>query len=465
MDALEEDDFELYYVDVQDGAQGPVVGVFPFTVGNVLPFRRQNPAWVTRYRPVLDRINGLIEHDPEIRMHADNVRGAVRSVLKDHPTFNSADLHNFTKNGRMPVAEAVLDASYALGKAVHKSDPYLSYLKLWVMINNPAVGLQDYDDQIERAAQKRELRRESYKVRRTSVGEEMKIDAELPFGTRDEIERQTREREKTLLERTQEAQRLIPEYPRGQQWPAGTQPRPRLLDGSDDKTIAHYGFGSGMPSSARAATRVTREKVIPLRQHVNPFSDIKSYRKLAGCGMEDLEPAENASPADPIEYAYTDADISAALGSVPIHKYPELKAMSSPDALFKGNKAAVLLFLTEGRNSGHWICVLDHDSHYEVFDSFGVAIDGNRKWLDERRLMEFGQTLPLLSILLQKGNKPVNHNTSKLQANDANTCGRWVVWRILNAATPLDAFVSEMKSGSGTPDQTVTERTYGILDK
>lgn len=462
---LEDDDFELYYVDVQDGAQGPVVGVFPFTVGSILPFRRQNPAWVTRYRPVLDRINGIIEHDPEIRMHANNVRGAVRSILKDHPTFNSADLHHFTKNGRMPVTEAVLDASYALGKAVHKSDPYLSYLKLWIMINNPAVGLQDYDNQVERAAQKRELEREGYKTRRTSVGEEMKIDAELPFGTRDEIERQTREREKTLLERTQEAQRLIPEYPRGQQLPAGTQPRPRLLDGSDDKTIAHYGFGSGMPSAAKGATRTTREKVTPLPQHVNPFSDIRSYRRFAGPAMEGGASAKEPDPSDPIEYAYTDADISAALGSIPIHRYPELKGMSSPESLFKGNKAAVILFLTEGRNNGHWICVLDHGSHYEVFDSFGMAIDGNRKWLDEKKLMEFGQTLPLLSILLDKGNKPVNHNSTKLQANDANTCGRWVVWRILNSATPLDTFVSEMKSGKGTPDQTVTERTYGILDK
>ena len=465
MDILEDDDFELHYVDVQDGAQGPVVGVFPFTPARILPWRRQNPQWMARIRPVLDRINGFIQHDPDIRMRIDNVRGAVRSVLKDHPTFNSADLHRFVKNGQMPVAEAVLDASYALGRAVHRSDPYLSYLMLLVMLNNPAIELEDYDRQIERATQMRELSRD--KVRRTSVGEEVKIDpkdAELPYGTREEIERQTRERAKTLVERTQEAQGAMG-YPRGQQLPPGTQPR--FLDDSDAATIKHYGHGSGMPSvTGKAASRAMEPgKVKPLASHVSPFSDLKSYRKLAGCGMEDMAPPEDAAPSDPIEYAYTDADISAALGSVPIHKYPELKAMSSPDSLFKGQKAAVLLFLTEGRNSGHWICVLDHDSHYEVFDSFGVAIDGNRKWLDEKRLMEFGQTLPLLSILLQKGNKPVNHNTSKLQANDANTCGRWVVWRILNAATPLDTFVSEMKSGGGTPDQTVTKRTYGILDK
>jgi hypothetical protein len=206
----------------------------------------------------------------------------------------------------------------------------------------------------------------------------------------------------------------------------------------------------------------------PLTAHVNPFSDMKSYHRLAGLAAPVLKGgavAEDTKPSNPAEYAFSDADITAALGPVPIHRYPELKGMSSPDSLFKGNKAAVLLFLTEGRNNGHWLAVLDHDSHYEVFDSFGTAIDGNRKWLDEKKLMEFGQTLPLLSILLKKGDKPVVHNTSKLQENHADTCGRWVVWRILNAKTPLDSFVSQMKSGSGTPDEKVVELTYSILDK
>ena len=200
----------------------------------------------------------------------------------------------------------------------------------------------------------------------------------------------------------------------------------------------------------------------PLPKHIPPPSILLENHKLEsfnGSGKDD-----NKS-SDPEDYAYSDADIRESVGSVPIHRYPDLKAMSSPSALFKGNKAAVLLFLTEGKSSGHWLVVLDHDDHYEVFDSFGVAIDGNRKWLDKEQLQEFGQTLPLLSILLEKGNKPINHNSTKLQLDSNDTCGRWVVWRIKNAHMPLKAFVGEMTSGPGTPDQKVVQCTFDILGK
>jgi hypothetical protein len=204
----------------------------------------------------------------------------------------------------------------------------------------------------------------------------------------------------------------------------------------------------------------------PLTAHQTPLSDLLFQHSIGNPVLEGGSATnDSGSDSDPMEYAYTDSDIRAALGNVPIHKYPELKAMASPDALFKRHKAVILLFLTEGRNEGHWIAVLDHGTNYEVFDSFGVAIDGNRKWLDKEQLMEFGQTLPLLSNLLGKGNKPINHNSTKLQADESDTCGRWVVWRIKNAHKPLETFVAEMKAGPGTPDQKVVELTYGILDR
>jgi len=163
-------------------------------------------------------------------------------------------------------------------------------------------------------------------------------------------------------------------------------------------------------------------------------------------------------------HVFSDADIRKALGPIPIHRYPDLKSMASPDDLFKKHNAAVLLFLTESESDGHWLAVLDHGDHYEVFDSFGTAIDGDRKWLDKKELLEFDESAPLLSNLLAKGNKPVNHNTTKLQRDDADTCGRWVVWRILNANIPLHKFVELMKgSGKKTPDDLVTELTYDTV--
>jgi hypothetical protein len=138
--------------------------------------------------------------------------------------------------------------------------------------------------------------------------------------------------------------------------------------------------------------------------------------------------------------------------------------MDTPDDLFKGKPAAALLFLTESQDDGHWIAVLDRPDHYEVFDSFGTAIDGDRRWLSKEEKLEFGETAPLLSILLSHGSKPITHNTIKLQDDKSDTCGRWVCARILNASMPLEEFVHMMK-GSGKPDDTVTRMTHSMLGK
>ncbi len=162
-------------------------------------------------------------------------------------------------------------------------------------------------------------------------------------------------------------------------------------------------------------------------------------------------------------HAFSESDIRKAVGRIPIHRYPDLKSMNTPNDLFKNHNAAALLFLTESQNEGHWLAVLDHGDHYEVFDSFGTAIDGDRKWLDKKELLEFDESAPLLSALLAKGDKPVAHNTTKLQSDDADTCGRWIVWRILNANTPLPKFVSKMKGSGKSPDDLVTKLTYDAV--
>ena len=93
---------------------------------------------------------------------------------------------------------------------------------------------------------------------------------------------------------------------------------------------------------------------------------------------EDSPDAARAPYLDPkVEnYALSEDDIRKLAGKVPIYRYPDLAGMSSPDDMFKGAKAAVLLFLTEGRDNGHWLTVLDHPDEIEVFDSFGVGTWG-----------------------------------------------------------------------------------------
>jgi len=153
--------------------------------------------------------------------------------------------------------------------------------------------------------------------------------------------------------------------------------------------------------------------------------------------------------------AFSEDDIRSFCGDIPILRYPELAKMTDPSQLFKGKPGAALLFLTEGPSDGHWIAVLDRPDHYEVFDSFGTTIDGDRKWLDRGTLEEFNETAPLLSQLLFGKGKPVIHNTHKLQTDTVDTCGRYVAARIMHAATPLPEFIRELKAGGRTPDENV----------
>jgi hypothetical protein len=157
--------------------------------------------------------------------------------------------------------------------------------------------------------------------------------------------------------------------------------------------------------------------------------------------------------------AFTEDDIRSFCGNIPIMRYPELAKMTDPSELFQGKGAAALLFLTDGPSEGHWLAVLDRPDHYEVFDSFGTAIDGHRRWLDKRQLIEFDQAAPLLSNLLKGKGKPVIHNTKKLQSDTADTCGRYVAARIVQAATPLKQFVVELTSNGQTPDENIIEMT------
>ena len=155
-------------------------------------------------------------------------------------------------------------------------------------------------------------------------------------------------------------------------------------------------------------------------------------------------------------------DIRKALGDIPIYRYPEIRSMQTPDDLFKGHRAAVLLFLTENETTGHWIAVLDHPDSYEVFDSFGTAIDGDRAWLSKSEMLEFDECCPLLGNLLKTGSKRIIHNTTKLQDDSTDTCGFWVVARILDADTPLREFVRKYTmKGAGSPDQQVVATIGG----
>src|SRR5688572_16883500 len=98
--------------------------------------------------------------------------------------------------------------------------------------------------------------------------------------------------------------------------------------------------------------------------------------------------------------------------------------------------AAVILLQIEARNApkvGHFIVLLDHGNHIEHFDSYGLTIDEEVAITQEHHLTN----------LFKMSRRPIKENTKKLQTlrQDVNTCGRWVVARLLLKQMELDQFL------------------------
>jgi len=97
--------------------------------------------------------------------------------------------------------------------------------------------------------------------------------------------------------------------------------------------------------------------------------------RLVGKGKRsrDDESGVSSEIKKAMEYALSGEDMMEALGNCPLIKYPDIDKYDTPEALFNGSKIAVVLFLTVSEQMGHWLGLIDHKTHYEVFDSFGVS--------------------------------------------------------------------------------------------
>lgn len=134
--------------------------------------------------------------------------------------------------------------------------------------------------------------------------------------------------------------------------------------------------------------------------------------------------------------------------------YDQLKPYKNFSQLFKSHSAAVILLQPEYNNapkSGHFICLLDHRTHVEHFDSYGLDVDEEIKITDEHHIAN----------LFNQDKRSMVSNTKQLQRfkNDINTCGRWVVARILLKQMELSEFLKMIESLGPANDEMVTAMT------
>ena len=165
-------------------------------------------------------------------------------------------------------------------------------------------------------------------------------------------------------------------------------------------------------------------------------------------------------------YSLSNDDLQKILGPVRILTYPELEN-ETLDTLFKDQPYVIILFLTEDENTGHWQCMLKREggNQLEVFDSFGVKVDGNREWLSKDRQQVLDQTMPNIHNIVKGFPGELVYNNVKLQEESHNTCGRHIASRILHNDLSIQDYIKLIERSGIKPDEFVTLLTYRILKK
>ena len=176
------------------------------------------------------------------------------------------------------------------------------------------------------------------------------------------------------------------------------------------------------------------------------------------------------SLADAEKESLSSEQMNRALGgSVHIITYPQLATFNSIDDLLSPSGMAIILWLNK-TNSGHWRAIFmgPEANTVNVWDSYGLPICGELKFIPEHFAKISGETKDLLTNLLDKSGYNVTHNTYKLQsfAPNMDTCGRWCIVRLKNRGLTNAQFAKQIKdlakSQGRTPDDICTELTADI---
>jgi hypothetical protein len=96
----------------------------------------------------------------------------------------------------------------------------------------------------------------------------------------------------------------------------------------------------------------------------------------------------------------------------------------------------------EGGVFGHWTTIfLNKDGNIEYFNSYGSFLEeGAMKNIDKKFKKQHGEDIKYLTYLLYNSNHKVEYNNKKLQSDKSNTCGRWVIYRLLRCDLNIKQF-------------------------
>ena len=140
----------------------------------------------------------------------------------------------------------------------------------------------------------------------------------------------------------------------------------------------------------------------------------------------------------------SDSLIKQYLPDTKIVMYNELPKYSNIEELLPTEKSHFVLMYQDSPNTGHWVGILRLGNTIEMFDSYGNYPDKDLNWVDEKTRNKIGIDGKYLSRLFNKTKLKVVYNTEPYQGkgNEIATCGRHVIFRILNSDKDLKKYHS-----------------------
>jgi hypothetical protein len=160
-----------------------------------------------------------------------------------------------------------------------------------------------------------------------------------------------------------------------------------------------------------------------------------------------------------LQYFASNEDIKRCIGCSDEHimKYSELANYNSLEQLLPNTVDYKIILVETNRNSGHWVCVLRKGNVIECFNSYGIPIDSEFKYIPDWIERWLGEDTRYLTNLIKasKGFTVVSNKVPfQENINGINTCGRWVILRIElhRLGYSLDEFVKVIQSASSKQD-------------
>ena len=143
-------------------------------------------------------------------------------------------------------------------------------------------------------------------------------------------------------------------------------------------------------------------------------------------------------------------------------RYSDIKKYNSIDDMLINDRCVILYETT--KNKGHWTCIYKYKNTIYFFDSYGNNHEEQFNFIPKNINKALKQDHQRLTELLYKSKYRVEYNETQLQQfkEGINTCGRWVLIRMLYPHISVDDFKKLFLSKSKKPDEIIYELTKNI---